>query len=110
MDPCQITITAGSENEAVRIADALLEARLAACVQVVGPVHSRYWWQGERETAIEHLCLAKSRLSLVDAVIEAVRAEHSYDVPEIVAVPIVAGDAAYLDWLAAETSGGGGGS
>ena len=109
MDACQITISAGSEGEAVRIADALLRARLAACVQVV-PVHSRYWWQGEQETALEHLCLVKSRLSLVDAVVDAVRAEHSYETPEIVATPIVAGDPAYLAWLEAETSGGDDGS
>ena len=105
MDACQITISAGSEDEATRIADALLHARLAACVQVVGPVHSRYWWQGARETALEHLCMVKSRLSLVDAVVAAVRAEHSYETPEIVAVPIVAGDAAYLEWLRSETGG-----
>ena len=108
MDACQITISAGSENEAMRIADALLEARLAGCVQVVGPVHSRYWWQGERSTALEYLCLVKTRLSLVDPVVAAVRAEHSSETPEIIASPIVAGDADYLAWLEAETAAGGG--
>lgn len=86
------------------MADALLDARLAACVQVVGPVGSRYWWQGGREVATEWLCLAKSRLALLDQVIAAVRAVHSYDVPEVVAVPIVGGDAEYLAWLEAETT------
>lgn len=102
-----MTVAAASAEEAGRIADALLDARLAACVQVVGPVESRYWWQGARESATEWLCLAKSRLALVERLAEVVRAEHSYDVPEVVAVPIVAGDAEYLRWLEAEASGRG---
>lgn len=102
-----MSVAAADRDEAERIADALLDRRLAACVQVVGPVASRYWWQGSREAASEWLCLAKSRLALVDDVVAAVRAVHSYDVPEVVAVPIVAGDPAYLAWLAAEASGSG---
>lgn len=105
MEACQITVAAGSEEEAGRIADALLDARLAACVQLIGPVESRYWWQDARESATEWLCLAKSRTDLLDRIVAAVRSMHSYETPEVVAVPIVGGDPAYLAWLAAETSG-----
>ena len=108
MEACQVTVAAGSEDEAGRIADALLDARLAACVQVVGPVESRYWWQGSREAAREWLCLAKSRTDLLDRVVATVRSVHSYDTPEVVAVPIIGGDPAYLAWLALEASGAGG--
>lgn len=98
-----MTVAAGSADEARRIADSLLDARLAGCVQVVGPVESRYWWQGVQESATEWLCLAKTRAGLLDAIVAAVRAVHSYDTPEVVAVPILGGDPAYLAWLAAET-------
>lgn len=107
VDACQVSVAAASREEAERIADALLDARLAACVQLVGPVESRYWWHGAREAATEWLCLVKTRVALVDRVGAAVRAVHSYEVPEVVAVPIVAGDPAYLRWLEAEASGGG---
>jgi periplasmic divalent cation tolerance protein len=104
VDACQVSITAGSEQEAAQIAEALLNARLAACVQVSGPVESRFWWAGRQETATEWLCLAKSRTELVDRIVAAVRAVHSYDTPEVIAVPIVGGDPAYLAWLAAGTA------
>jgi len=107
VDACQVTVSAGSREEAAQMADALLERRLAACVQLVGPVESRYWWQGSRETATEWLCLVKTRTSLVDAVAATVRSVHSYETPEVIATPIVAGNEAYLAWLAAETSAGG---
>jgi periplasmic divalent cation tolerance protein len=96
---------AGSADEAARIAQTLLDQRLAACVQVVGPVASRYWWQGVQESATEWRCDAKTRVELVDRVVAAVRAVHSYDVPEVIAVPIVAGDPEYLAWLESEATG-----
>src|SRR5438067_6950674 len=104
MELCQVSVACASDAEAAAVADALLAARLAACVQIVGPVESRYWWQGEREQATEWLCLVKTRTALVDDVVAAVRAHHSYDTPEVIATPIVAGDAAYLAWLDAEAS------
>ena len=106
VEACQVSITAGSAEEADRIATALLDARLAACVQVIGPVTSRYWWEGAQETATEWLCLAKSRTELIDRVVTAVRAVHSYEVPEVIAVPIVAGDPEYLAWLRTESGSG----
>ena len=110
MDACQVNVATGSREEADRIADALLGPRLAACVQVVGPVESRYWWDGSLESGTEWLCLAKTRTGLLDRVIDAVRTVHSYDTPEVIATPIVGGDPAYLAWLANETSGAPGGT
>jgi periplasmic divalent cation tolerance protein len=98
-DYLQVTTAAGSEAEAGRIAAALVERRLAACVQVVGPISSRYRWQGEIEQAREWLCLAKTAASRYPELEAAIRELHSYEEPEIVATPIVAGSAGYLAWL-----------
>jgi periplasmic divalent cation tolerance protein len=103
-DACQVSVACVSQTEANRIAGHLVEQRLAACAQVVGPVTSTYRWQGAVETAAEWLCLVKTRQAIVDDVIAAVRSVHSYDTPEIIATPIVAGDADYLAWIDAETS------
>ena len=96
----QVQTTAGSREEAERIAAALLESRLAACVQVVGPIESRYWWEGRLETATEWLCLAKTTDERLDEVVAAVAAAHSYDTPEVIALPVVAGNPGYLEWIA----------
>lgn len=101
----QLSTAAGSQEEAGRLAEVLLAARLAACVQVVGPVHSRYWWEGRIESATEWLCVAKTTVDRVEAAIAAVRAAHSYEVPEIVATPVVAGNDAYLAWVVDEADG-----
>lgn len=102
----QVQTAAGSEEEAERLSAALVERRLAACVQVVGPVASRYRWQGEVETAREWLCVAKTAASRYEQVEAAIRELHSYDEPEIVATPIVAGSAGYLEWLSHGLSNG----
>lgn len=98
-DYLQVLTTTGSEEEAERISAALVERRLAACVQVVGPISSRYRWQGKVEHEREWLCLAKTEASRYDEVEAAIGELHSYDEPEIVATPIVAGSAGYLGWL-----------
>jgi periplasmic divalent cation tolerance protein len=95
----QVLTTAGSEKEADRISAALVERGLAACVQVLGPIASRYRWQGKVETAGEWMCVAKTEASRYAAVEAAIREIHSYDEPEIVATPIVAGSKGYLDWI-----------
>ncbi len=95
----QVLTTAGSEREAEVIAGALVERRLAACVQVVGPIASTYRWQGEVETAREWQCLAKTASHRYQEVEDAIRELHSYDEPEILAVPILAGSAGYLGWI-----------
>lgn len=94
--------TVGSREEAGRIAVGLVERRLAACVQTLGPIVSRYRWQGAIEEAEEWQCLAKTESRLYDEVEAAIRELHSYEEPEILAMPIVAGSAGYLDWVSAE--------
>lgn len=98
-DYLQVTTTAGSEEEAEQISAALVERRLAACVQVVGPIASRYHWQGTVELSTEWMCVAKTSAARYTELEAAIRELHSYDEPEILATPIVAGSAGYLDWL-----------
>jgi periplasmic divalent cation tolerance protein len=98
----QVTTTTEKRDDAGRIARALVEARLAACVQIVGPITSIYRWKGKIETAGEWLCLIKSRAEHYGAVEQAIRSLHPYETPEIVAVPITAGSRDYLDWLRGE--------
>jgi periplasmic divalent cation tolerance protein len=95
----QVTTTAGSEKEAERIGSALVERRLAACVQIVGPISSRYRWQGAVERSTEWMCVAKTSTVRYAELEAAIRELHSYEEPEIVATPIVAGSAGYLDWI-----------
>lgn len=98
-DCVQVLTTAGSEEEAGLIAGVLVEKRLAACVQVVGPIVSRYRWQGQIEEAREWQCLVKTTAAAYEAVEAAIREVHSYDEPEIIATPIVAGSSGYLAWI-----------
>jgi periplasmic divalent cation tolerance protein len=100
-DYVQVLTTAGSEAEAQRIADALVEGRLAACVQVVGPIASTYRWRGEIEREREWQCLAKTEAARYDEVEAAIRVVHSYDEPEILAIPILAASPGYLAWISA---------
>jgi periplasmic divalent cation tolerance protein len=100
----QVTTTTDSEGEARRLADLAVESRLAACGQVLSPITSVYWWDGKVENAQEWMVLLKTTANRVEQLIDRLRAEHSYDTPEIVAVPIVSGNPAYLDWITAETS------
>ena len=98
-DHLQVLTTVGSEEDAERISTALVERRLAACVQTLGPIASRYRWQGKVETAREWQCLAKTDAARYPEVEAAIRKLHPYDEPEIVATPIVAGSAGYLAWV-----------
>lgn len=98
-DYLQISTTTASEEQAHEIAAALVERRLAACVQILGPIQSVYRWQEKIEQASEWLCMVKTRRALFAEVEAAIRELHSYECPEIVAVPIVEGSAAYLAWL-----------
>jgi periplasmic divalent cation tolerance protein len=101
----QVTTTAPSEEEAGRIAAALIEHRLAACVQVIGPIVSRYRWRGAVETEREWLCLAKTDAPRYPELEATIRELHSYEEPEVVATPIVAGSRGYLEWVG-ESLGG----
>lgn len=95
--------TAGSRDEAERIATALVEERLAACVNLVAPITSIYRWRGAVERAEEVLLVVKTRRSLAARVVARIRALHSYDVPEAIVLPIEGGAADYLAWVATET-------
>ena len=102
----QVVTTTDKEEDALRIARSLVEMRLAACVQVLGPVLSTYHWQGAIETNREWQCWAKSRRDLFQRIEEAIRKIHPYEVPEILAMPILAASQSYLTWLETETDHG----
>jgi periplasmic divalent cation tolerance protein len=89
----------GSAKDARKIAELLIDERLAACVQVIGPITSTYRWNGKVETAKEWLCLAKTRRDLYRRLMAALRKNHPYQVPEILALPVIAGNKDYLAWL-----------
>ena len=99
-----VFVTASSEEEADKISSLLLEKRTAACVNVIPRVSSRFWWQGKLDSAQESLLIIKTRAALMPQLTDIVKKAHSYTVPEIVALPIVAGDKDYLDWVDQETS------
>jgi len=94
-----VLMTAANGEEAARLADLLIGAHLAACVQILPEIESVYRWQGKIERQAETLLLAKTVRSKFEDLEREVRALHSYDTPEIIALPIVAGSAPYLTWL-----------
>jgi periplasmic divalent cation tolerance protein len=100
---CVVYITVGSLEQAEQLAQALVKENLAACVNRVGPIHSTYRWQGEICQDNEYLLIAKTRQTHVQALSSRVQELHSYDVPEIIALPIVSGLPAYLDWIQGQT-------
>ena len=99
----QVQTTTDSRAEAMELARTAVEARLAACAQVAGPIASTYWWGEGIERAEEWLLMLKLPASGFPALAEFLVREHSYDEPEIVATPIVAGSESYLSWIAEET-------
>jgi periplasmic divalent cation tolerance protein len=100
-----VFVTTGSPGEGDRLARALVEERLAACVNRIGPIQSVYRWQGEVEQSDEELLVIKTRQTLFPALEKRVRELHSYSVPEIIALPILAGSDVYLRWLGEQVSG-----
>jgi len=98
-DAIVVFMTAANGEEATRLAEMLVGAHLAACVQILPEMESVYRWQGKIERSSEVLLLAKTTRGKFDDLEREVRALHSYDTPEIVAVPIVIGSAPYLEWL-----------
>jgi periplasmic divalent cation tolerance protein len=101
--PRLIYITTDGPDEARAIGRALVEARLAACVNIVDPMASLYWWEGEVREGRETVLIAKTTAGLVDELTEKVRALHSYSCPCVVALPIEGGNPAFLYWIGAET-------
>ncbi len=98
-EPIIVFCTCSTEEEAKTIAQALVEERLAACVNIAGHVTSIYRWDGKIESAAEWLLIIKTISGQFSRLAERVKALHSYDVPEIVALPVVAGAEAYLQWI-----------
>jgi periplasmic divalent cation tolerance protein len=95
----QVTTTTKTKKQAEKIAQHLVETKLAACVQITGPITSIYRWKGKVENAQEWLCLIKTRKELFEKVEAAIKKMHSYETPEIIAVPIVMGSKEYMNWI-----------
>ena len=99
-----VFITTNTAGEAQRIATLLLEQRQAACVNIIPEVDSRFWWEGELDSAQESLLVIKTRASRLPEIINLVKGVHSNTVPEIIALPIVGGNQDYLDWIDKEVA------
>jgi periplasmic divalent cation tolerance protein len=98
-DRILVLVTCATAEEAGTIAERLVEERLAACATVAGPVQSVFRWQGAISRETEHQLILKTRRACFDALAQRVRELHSYEVPEIVALPIAVGSADYLNWI-----------
>lgn len=98
-DVIQVFTTTEKKEDAERIAKSVIEARLAACVQIMGPIESTYRWKGRIEKSVEWFCFIKSTNKLYSDLESAIKKEHPYEVPEIIAVPVSGGSADYLEWL-----------
>ncbi|MBI2848700.1 MAG: divalent-cation tolerance protein CutA [Chloroflexi bacterium] len=94
-----VLVTTSSQEEAQKIGDALLRARLAACVNLIPGIRSAYWWEGKIEEAEEVLMIIKTKEEAVTRLIQEIKGLHSYSVCEVVALPIIHGNDAYLKWI-----------
>lgn len=99
----QVLTTVESKDDATSLARTLLENRAAACVQILGPIESHYWWQGEIQTEREWLCQIKTAADALDRLMTLIGEHHAYDTPEITATAIVQGSTQYLAWIGEET-------
>jgi periplasmic divalent cation tolerance protein len=99
MTDCIVVYVTAPENEAAELARTLVEERLVACVNIVPGLRSFYWWQGKVEDEPEVLCIMKTRSELFASLRDRVRGLHSYEVEEIIALPIIAGNPPYLEWI-----------
>jgi len=100
-----IFITTSSEEEARKVANQLLNQRKAACINIVSSIDSLFWWQGKLNSARESLLIIKTKESLLPEIINLVKEVHSYEIPEVIALPILGGNPDYLKWLNEETAG-----
>lgn len=103
--PLQLVyVTAGDKSQAVDIGRTIVKERLAACANVIEPMTSLYWWDGDVQEDTEAVLILKTRAELVDQLTERVKALHSYDCPCVVSLDIQNGNLAYMDWLVGETT------
>lgn len=102
--PVVVMITTADEEEAHRIAELLVNQRKVACVNIVPRVDSLFWWQGKPVSAQESLLIIKTQASLLPEIVSLVKEAHSYEVPEIIALPIIGGSEDYLKWLDSEVA------
>jgi periplasmic divalent cation tolerance protein len=94
-----VLVTAKDKKEANKIATALVKAKLGACVNIVDKIDSIFFWAGKIDQAQESLLIIKSKQEKLPKIIKLVKSLHSYEVPEIIAIPIIAGDKPYLRWI-----------
>jgi periplasmic divalent cation tolerance protein len=102
-DPIVVLVTCGSEEEALKIANALVEEHLAACVNLVSPIRSIYRWEGKIWDEKEWLLIIKTQKQRFDELEQKVKSLHSYAVPEIISLPIIEGAISYLNWIKENT-------
>jgi len=103
MEYIVILTTCASKREALRIAEGLLKARLVACANIMDTIDSRFWWKGKIDRAREALLVLKTAKSEFGRVEKAIKRLHSYEVPEIIALPVIGGSRKYLEWIRRET-------
>jgi periplasmic divalent cation tolerance protein len=103
MEPIFVYVTCKDRAEAQAVGRSVVEARLAACANVIDGMESIYWWEGKIESAKEAILIFKSKAHHLEALTDKVKQHHCYTVPCVVALPIVGGNPAYLDWLERET-------
>jgi len=94
-----VLVSAAHKKEAEHIARGLIKSKLAACVNIMENVHSFFWWQGKFDSAQEALLMIKTRKALFPRLIKKIKSLHSYEVPEIIALPVILGDKKYLKWI-----------
>ncbi len=102
-DPIVVFVTCGSEEEGLKIANALVEGRLAACVNLISPIRSIYRWEGKIWDEKEWLLIIKTQKERFGELEKSVRSLHSYSVPEIISLPILEGSSSYLNWIRENT-------
>jgi periplasmic divalent cation tolerance protein len=105
MKHVMIFITVPSKKDGLRIAGRLVKGRFAACASLVPGLRSIYWWKGKVEKASEHLLILKTEFSMADKLIREAKKLHPYEVPEIIAAPIVKGNRDYLEWISGSIKG-----
>lgn len=106
-DSIVVMITCSSKREAVKIKEVLLKKRKVACVNIISGVDSFFWWKGKIDSSLEVLLLAKTKKKMLKEIITLVKKIHSYEVPEIIALPVIGGNKNYLKWIEREVLGEG---